>query len=49
MNEQVAALVGLPVATAPPLGRFGAASLRMGDDPSRYTIAAGLALGGDEI
>ena len=28
------------------LGRLGAASLRMGDDPSRYTIAAGLALGG---
>ena len=49
MNEQVAALVGLPVATAPPLGRFGAASLRMGDDPSRYTVAAGLALGGEEI
>jgi type IV pilus assembly protein PilM len=44
--EQVASLVGLPVAVAPPLGRLGAASLRMGDDPSRYTVAAGLALGG---
>jgi type IV pilus assembly protein PilM len=44
--EQVAGLVGLPVAAAPPLGRLGAASLRMGDDPSRYTVAAGLALSG---
>lgn len=44
--EQVAGLVGLPVTAAQPLGRFGAASLRMGDDPSRYTVAAGLALAG---
>jgi type IV pilus assembly protein PilM len=48
MSEQVAGLVGLPVSAAPPLGRLGAASLRMGDDPSRYTVAAGLALGGGE-
>src|SRR4051812_31802688 len=46
LAEQVAGLVGLPVTAAPPLGRLGAASLRMGDDPSRYTVAAGLALGG---
>jgi type IV pilus assembly protein PilM len=45
MAEQVASLVGLPVAIAQPLGRLGAATLRMGDDPSRYTVAAGLALG----
>jgi type IV pilus assembly protein PilM len=44
--EQVGGLVGLPVTAAAPLGRFGAASLRMGDDPSRYTVAAGLALAG---
>src|SRR3954464_13682435 len=44
--EQVAGLVGLPVTAAQPLGRFGAASLRMGDDPARYTVAAGLALAG---
>ena len=44
--EQVAGYVGLPVAAAAPLGRLGAASLRMGEDPSRYTVAAGLALGG---
>lgn len=43
--EQVAGLVGLPVAVAQPLGRLGAASLRMGEDPSRYTVAAGLAMG----
>jgi type IV pilus assembly protein PilM len=44
--DQVAGLVGLPVSAAQPLGRLGAASLRMGDDASRYTVAAGLALGG---
>jgi type IV pilus assembly protein PilM len=44
--EQVAGLVGLPVGAAQPLGRLGAASLRMGDDPARYTVAAGLALAG---
>jgi type IV pilus assembly protein PilM len=44
--EQVGGLVGLPVSAAQPLGRLGAASLRMGDDPARYTVAAGLALGG---
>src|SRR3954449_12888171 len=46
MSEQVAGLVGLPATAAQPLGRLGAASLRMGDDPARYTVAAGLALGG---
>jgi type IV pilus assembly protein PilM len=43
--DQVAGHVGLPVSAAPPLGRLGAAALRMGDDPARYTVAAGLALG----
>jgi type IV pilus assembly protein PilM len=46
LAEQVAGLVGLPVTAAQPLGSLGAASLRMGEDPSRYTVAAGLALGG---
>jgi type IV pilus assembly protein PilM len=46
LAEQVSSLVGLPASAAQPLGSLGAASLRMGDDPSRYTIAAGLALGG---
>src|SRR5436190_11650543 len=47
--DQVAGLVGLPVSVAPALGHLGAASLRMGDDPSRYTVAAGLALGGASL
>jgi type IV pilus assembly protein PilM len=46
LSEQVAALVGMPVAPAPPLGHLGAASMAMGEDLSRYTVAAGLALGG---
>ena len=45
LPEQVAGLVGLPVTAAQPLGHLGAAALRMGDDQSRYTVAAGLALG----
>lgn len=47
MAEAIAGLVGFPVSVAPPLGRLGAASLRIGEDPSRYTVAAGLALGDD--
>ena len=46
IGPELAALVGLPVEVAPPLGRFGAANLRMGEDPARYTIATGLALAG---
>jgi type IV pilus assembly protein PilM len=45
MAESIASLVGFPVSVAPPLGRLGAASLSMGEDPARYTVAAGLALG----
>src|SRR4051794_420587 len=48
ISDQVAGLVGLPVQSAQPLGRLGAAALRMGDDAYRYTVAAGLALGGTE-
>jgi type IV pilus assembly protein PilM len=43
--EQISGLVGLPVAVAQPLGHLGAAALPPGDDPARYTVAAGLALG----
>ena len=46
IGDSVASLVGLPVSSAPPLGHLGAGSLRMGEDPSRFTVAAGLALGG---
>jgi type IV pilus assembly protein PilM len=45
MTDQVGSLVGLQVSVAPPLGNLGAASLGMGEDPARYTVAAGLALG----
>lgn len=48
IGDHIAGLVGLPVQAAHPLGRLGAAALRMGDDASRYTVAAGLALGGIE-
>ena len=47
LSEQIAGLVGLPVSIANPVGRLGAAALRMGDDPSRYTVAAGLAMGAE--
>ena len=45
--EELSSYVGLPVQVASPLGRLGAASLPVGDDPSRYTVAAGLALGAE--
>jgi type IV pilus assembly protein PilM len=48
LSDQLASLVGLPVVVAQPLGNLGAASLRMGDDPSRYTVAVGLALGAEQ-
>jgi type IV pilus assembly protein PilM len=38
--------LGLPVSVASPLGRLDASGLGTNEDPSRYTIAAGLALGG---
>jgi type IV pilus assembly protein PilM len=48
-NEQVIGDIGLhlglPVSVAAPLGRLDASGLAADDDPSRYTIAAGLALG----
>jgi type IV pilus assembly protein PilM len=37
--------LGIPVAAAAPLGPFDAAAVPDADDPNRYTIAAGLALG----
>src|SRR3954447_25751818 len=45
LAEQLAGYVGLPVSSASPLGRLGVASLGRSEDPSRYTVAAGLALG----
>jgi type IV pilus assembly protein PilM len=37
--------LGLPVSVAPPLGTLDATAVAAGDDPSRYTVAAGLSLG----
>jgi type IV pilus assembly protein PilM len=47
LADQVSGLVGLPISVAPPLGRLGAAAIAPGDDPARYTVAAGLALAGE--
>jgi type IV pilus assembly protein PilM len=41
----VGAQLGIPVAAARPLGALDPASVPGGDDPHRYTVAAGLALG----
>jgi type IV pilus assembly protein PilM len=43
--EGVGAQLGLPVAAASPLGALDPADLPAGDDPHRYTVAAGLAIG----
>jgi type IV pilus assembly protein PilM len=37
--------LGLPVAVAPPLGYVDSSELAPGEDPHRYTVAAGLSLG----
>jgi type IV pilus assembly protein PilM len=44
LAEQVAGLVGHPVAIAPPLGRLGPEGIPPEEDPTRFTVAAGLAL-----
>jgi type IV pilus assembly protein PilM len=41
----VGAQLGIPVAAARPLGALDPSGLPGGDDPHRYTVAAGLALG----
>ncbi|HWM12142.1 MAG TPA: pilus assembly protein PilM [Solirubrobacteraceae bacterium] len=43
--DAVAAQLGIPVATASPLGDLDASIVSGDDDPNRYTVAAGLALG----
>jgi type IV pilus assembly protein PilM len=40
----VGARLGIPVAAAAPLGSLDSSSLPAGDDPYRYTVAAGLAM-----
>jgi len=44
LAEQVAGLVGHSVGVAQPLGRLNPSAIPDNDDPSRYTVAAGLAL-----
>ncbi len=41
----IGAQLGIPVASARPLGALDPAAIPGGDDPHRYTVAAGLALG----
>lgn len=43
--EELGVLLRLPVTVAPPLGSLDHASMPPGDDPHRYTVATGLALG----
>jgi Tfp pilus assembly PilM family ATPase len=40
--------LGMPTSVAPPLGHLDASSLDALEDPSRFTVAAGLAVGADE-
>jgi type IV pilus assembly protein PilM len=43
--ESLAAHLGIPVEVAAPLGHIDSSDLALGEDPHRYTVAAGLALG----
>jgi hypothetical protein len=43
--SEIGAQLGIPVAAATPLGALDAAAVPDDDDPRRYTIAAGLAIG----
>jgi type IV pilus assembly protein PilM len=45
LSDRLAAAIGMPVSVAPPLGPHYAGGLPAGDDPFRYTVAAGLAVG----
>ena len=42
---ELSSRVGMPVSVAEPLGSLGTHAVPSGDDPFRYTVAAGLALG----
>lgn len=43
--DQLNSLLGVPVTVAEPLGTLAGDGLPAGDDPHRYTVAAGLAIG----
>lgn len=44
--EELQEALGRPVSRAEPLGHLNAYTLPPDEDPHRYTVAAGLALGG---
>ena len=43
--DDLAVHLGLPVQVAAPLGQIDGSALAPGEDPHRYTVAAGLSLG----
>ena len=43
--EELGIQLRLPVTVAPPLGSLDHTAMPPGDDPHRYTVATGLALG----
>jgi type IV pilus assembly protein PilM len=45
LAEELSGLIEVPVTVAEPLGRLQVSKLPAGEDPTRHTIAAGLALG----
>jgi type IV pilus assembly protein PilM len=45
LAEDLAALIGLPVSVATPLGHLNQGAVSPDEDPYRYTVAVGLALG----
>jgi len=47
LAEALGARTSLPVSVGEPLGPFAVDAVPSGDDPYRYTVAAGLALGVD--
>ena len=47
LSEELGARTNLPVSVGEPLGPFGVHAVPTGEDPFRYTVAAGLAMGVD--
>ncbi len=45
LAEELGSMIDVPVSVAEPLGRLQATQIPVGEDPCRYTVAAGLALG----
>jgi type IV pilus assembly protein PilM len=45
LADELSGLIEVPVTVAEPLGRLQAGKMPAGEDPTRHTIAAGLALG----